>query len=85
MAISFTLGAHLLEIALGAVLFMISGEFRESASLFDHSAVNYTSLGYHDVVMTPSWTLLGPPEAANGMLMFGVSTAMVLAVIQRLV
>jgi len=28
---------------------------------------------------------LGPLEAANGMLMFGVSTAMIFTVIQRLV
>jgi hypothetical protein len=35
--------------------------------------------------MSPSWKLLGPLEAANGMLVFGVSTAMIFAVIQRLV
>jgi hypothetical protein len=34
--------------------------------------------------MTPSWRLLGPLEALDGMLMFGVSTAMIFAVIQRL-
>ena len=43
------------------------------------------SLGYGDLLLTPSWRLLGPLEAANGALMFGVSTAMVFAVIQRLV
>jgi len=41
-------------------------------------------LGYGNVVMSPSWRLLGPLEAANGMLMFGVSTAMLFAVILRL-
>jgi len=35
--------------------------------------------------MTPSWRLLGPLEAVDGMLMFGVTTAMIFAVIQRLV
>jgi hypothetical protein len=47
--------------------------------------MNYTSLGYGDIVMSPSWRLLGPLEAANGLLMFGISTAMIFAVIQRLV
>ena len=51
----------------------------------DHSAVNYTTLGYGDLIMTPSWKLLGPMEAADGMLMFGVSTAILFAVIQRLI
>jgi Ion channel len=50
-----------------------------------HSAVNYTSLGYGDVVMSAAWRLLGPLETADGMLMFGVSTAMMFAVIERLV
>ena len=81
----FAFAAHLVEIALWSVLFMMCGEFSEFAAAFDHSAVNYTTLGYGDVVMTPSWRLLGPLEAADGMLMFGVSTAMIFAVIQRLV
>jgi hypothetical protein len=35
--------------------------------------------------MTLSWKLLGPMEAADGMLMFGVSTAIIFAVIQKLI
>ena len=46
---------------------------------------NYTSLGLGDVVMSRSWKLLAPLETAAGMLMFGVSTAMIFAVCQRLV
>ena len=83
-AIAFAFAAHLVEILLWSVLFMMCGEFTNFSSAFDHSAVNYTTLGYGDVVMTPSWRLLGPLEAADGMLMFGVSTAVIFAVIQRL-
>jgi hypothetical protein len=35
--------------------------------------------------MSPSWKSLGPLETANGMLLFEVSTAMIFAVIQRLI
>jgi hypothetical protein len=84
-AILFAFVAHLIEIALWAVLLVIIGEFQEFGNAFYHSAVNYTSLGYGDLLMTPSWRLLGPLETANGMLMFGVSTAMVFAVMQRLI
>ena len=52
---------------------------------FYHSAVNYTSLGYGDVIMSPSWRLLGPLETANGMLLFGVSTAMIFGVMLWLI
>jgi hypothetical protein len=84
LAISFALAAHLIDIALWAVLFMICGEFTGIGTAYYHSAVNYTTLGYGDLVMTPSWRMLGPLEAADGMLMFGVSTAIIFALTQRL-
>ena len=85
LVISFAFVAHLIEIALWAELLIICGEFQEFGIAYYHSAVNYTTLGYGDVLLTPSWRLLGPLEATNGALMFGVSAAMVFAVIQRLV
>ena len=84
LAISFALAAHLVDIALWAVLFRICGEFPGLGTAYYHSAVNYTTLGYGDLVMTPSWRMLGPLEAADGMLMFGVSTALIFALTQRL-
>ena len=84
-AISFAFVAHLIEIALWAVLLVICGDFQEFGIAYYCSAVNYTTLGYGDVLLTASWRLLGPLEATNGALMFGVSAAMVFAVIQRLV
>ena len=77
--------AHLIEMALWAALFLICGEFSDFATAYYHSAVNYTSLGYGDIIMSPPWKLLGPLETADGMLLFGVSTGMIFAVIQRLV
>jgi hypothetical protein len=76
--------AHLVAIAIWAVLYVACGEFTGLAPAFYHSAMNYTSLGYGDVVMSVSWKMFGPLEAANGLLMFGVSTAMIFSVIQRL-
>jgi hypothetical protein len=83
--ILFALTAHLIEIALWAVVFLLCGEFPHLGAAFYHSAMNYTTLGYGDVVMSPTWRMLGPLEAADGMLMFGVSTAMVFTVIERLI
>jgi hypothetical protein len=85
LALFLTLMAHLIEIALWAVLFVILGEFSQFGTAYYHSGVNYTTLGYGDLIMSPSWRLLGPLEAANGMLMFGVSTGMIFVLIQRLV
>ena len=85
LVVSFAFVAHLIEIALWAVLLVICGDFQEFGIAYYCSAVNYTTLGYGDVLLTASWRLLGPLEATNGALMFGVSAAMVFAVIQRLV
>ena len=77
--------AHMAEVAAWAIVFELCNEFPDFASAFYHSAENYTTLGYGDVVMSASWRLLGPLEAADGMLMFGVSTAMIFAVIARMI
>src|SRR5215470_7914480 len=76
--------AHLVAIAIWAVLYVACGEFTGLAPAYYHSAMNYTSLGYGDVVMSASWRLFGPLETADGLLMFGLSTAMIFAVIQQL-
>ena len=83
--ILLALVAHLTEIAFWAALLVVCGEFTSFGTAYYHSAVNYTSLGYGDIVMSPAWRLLGPIETANGMLLFGVSTAMTYAVLHRLV
>ncbi len=84
LIILFALVAHLIEIALWAVVFVICGEFSDFGTAYYHSAVNYTTVGYGNLIMSPKWRLLGPLEAANGILMFGVSTAMIFTVILRL-
>src|SRR5262249_41907630 len=76
--------AHLASIALWAVLFVACGEFTALGPAFYHSAMNYSSLGYGDVVMSASWKMLGPLEAVDGLLMFGISTDVIFVVIQRL-
>ena len=84
LAISLAFVAHLIEIGLWAVLFVMCGEFKSLELAYYHSAVNYTTLGYGDLIMSPSWKLLGPLEAADEALMFGVSTAMIFTIAQRL-
>jgi hypothetical protein len=78
------LAAHLIAVITWALVFTLCGEFSALAPALYHSGMNYTTLGDSDKVMSPSWRFLAPLEAANGMLMFGVSTAMLFAVIQRL-
>jgi Ion channel len=53
---------------------------------FEHalyfSLVTFTTLGYGDVVLDEHWRLLASFEAVNGIIMFGWTTAIVIAVVQ---
>jgi hypothetical protein len=79
------LTGHMAQIALWAASFMAAGEFEAFVVAFYHSAVNYTTLGYGDIVMSAHWRLLGPQEAISGTLAFGWSTAAIVTVVVRLV
>ena len=80
-----TAAAHLTEIALWAVVFLLCGEISTFEKAFYFSAENYTALGYGDIVLSERWRLLGPLEAINGLLLFGLSTALMFAVMSRLI
>ena len=75
---------HLAQIAIWAILFMLLGEFDSFQTAFYHSAVNFASLGYGDIVMSEDWRLLGAIEASNGVLMFGLSAGTLLSVMTNL-
>jgi hypothetical protein len=73
---------NLLQIALWGALFLWLGEFTELAEAVYHSAVNYASLGYGDIVMSKNWKLLGPLEAVNGVLMCGMTAGVLMGILQ---
>ena len=86
-----TIGVHLIlltallaQVVVWAGAFLLCGALPDYATAFYHSAVNFTALGYGDIVMPPGWRLLGPLEAALGILQFGLSASAMVAVTNRL-
>lgn len=75
---------NLTQVTIWGLLFRLLGEFPRLADAVYHSAVNFGTLGYGDVVMSQRYRLLGPLEAINGALMIGVSTAALTAAFQDL-
>ena len=75
---------HLFQVGLWAWLFKWLGQFEDFETAFYHSAVNFSSLGYGDIVMQEEWRLLGALEAGGGILMFGLSTGLGFAVINMI-
>jgi hypothetical protein len=74
---------NFVQIMIWGVLFIVLGEFSELYEAVYHSAVNFTSLGYGDVVMSKRWKLMGPLEAADGILMVGMTSAALVAILQQ--
>ena len=74
---------HTIEIWLWALTFMLLGEFADLSTALYFSTVTATTLGYGDLVLSPDWQLLGSFEAMGGLILFGASTAFLLALVGR--
>ena len=74
----------LLEIGVWAVTYLAVGAIGGFEKALYFSAVTFTTLGYGDIVLDEGWRLLAGFEAANGIIMFGWTTALVFAVVQWL-
>jgi hypothetical protein len=72
----------ILEVLLWAAAYMALGEIKDLEPAFYFSMVTFTTLGYGDIVLDESWRLLASFEAATGIIMFGWTTALVLAAVQ---
>ncbi|MCV3290078.1 potassium channel family protein [Aeromonas media] len=81
--ITLVMLGNLAQIGVWGGLFLWLGEFDTLQEAIYHSGVNFATLGYGDIVMSPQWKMLGPLEAVNGALMIGLSGASMLAVLQH--
>ena len=76
---------NFVQIALWGIVFLALREFDELYEAIYHSAVNFASLGYGDIVMSRRWKMLGPLEAVNGVLMLGMTSAALMAILGQLI
>ncbi len=76
--------AALLEASSWAAVYLVVGAIPDLETALYFSTVTFTTLGYGDVTLDTSWRLLASLQAANGTIMFGWTTALVMAVIRRM-
>ena len=76
--------ASLLESSIWAYVYVAVGAIEDLEAAVYFSTVTFTTLGYGDVTLGPDWRLLASFEAASGTMMFGWSTSLVVAFIQRI-
>lgn len=78
---------HIIEVSPWATAYLLlpnidSLNSYEEATYF--ATVTFASLGYGDIVIDGQWRLLSAIQAMNGLLVFGWSTALLFAVVERI-
>lgn len=81
--VSVLMAAHIAEVAVWGLAYMMVGIALPDTDFMYFAFVNYTTLGYGDVIPIERWQLLGPMTAMNGVLLFGWSTAVIFAVLRK--
>jgi len=74
---------HHVEAALWAAVYIGLGVLADWDTAIYFSIVTMTSVGYGDVLLSGDWRLLAAFQAMDGMLLFGISTAFLFAVLQQ--
>jgi hypothetical protein len=74
---------NIVQVAFWAWLYKLLGAFDDFETAMYFSGVTFTSLGYGDVVLKGLMRLLAPLQAANGLMMFGITTALFFAIVQH--
>ena len=81
--VSVLMAAHFAEVLVWSFAYAIVSVAPPGTDLIYFAFVNYTTLGYGDVIPLEHWHLLGPMTAMNGVLLFGWSTAVIFEVLRR--
>ena len=75
--------AILLEATVWASVYVGLEAISEFEEAFYFSMVTYTTLGFGDVVLGDRWRLLSSFEAANGVIIFAWTTALIVVALRR--
>jgi hypothetical protein len=81
--VSVLMAAHASEVIVWAIAYKIVGAVPAGGGNLYFAFVNYTTLGYGDIIPVKTWQLLGPAAAMNGVILFGWSTAVIFEVLRR--
>lgn len=83
VAVLYVMAAHAINVWIWAVLFRLTGAFREMEPALYFSLTSYTTLGFGDLTLGPDWRVLSGLTAANGLLNFGWSTAYMVELVRK--
>lgn len=75
---------HVIQTSLWAVFYYTQELFSDFETSLYFSMVSFTTIGYGDVLLPRNWRLLGVIEGFSGVLLCGVSTAFIFAVVNAI-
>ena len=75
---------HMIEIAIWAVFYFGNSLFSDFETALYFSTTSYTTIGFGDVVLPRAWRMLGGIEGVTGVLLCGLSTAFVFAIVNAM-
>ena len=83
IAVIFVTGLHIVEAAVWAAAYRFIGAIADNKSAMLYSLGALTTYGHDNIHLEAKWQMMGALEALNGMLLFGLTTAFLFAMIQR--
>jgi len=83
-AFSVIILLHMVEIGVWAIFYYARSLFQDLETALYFSITSYTTIGFGDVVLPRTWRLLGGIEGVTGVLLCGLSTAFVFAIVNAM-
>ena len=83
VAILLVTALHAIEGASWAAAYRFLGAVPDAKSAMLYSLNAMTTYGHESASLAPQWQMMGALEALNGMLLFGLTTAVLFAMIQE--
>ena len=83
-AFSVIILLHMVEIGIWAIFYYANSLFQDFETALYFSITSYTTIGFGDVVLPRAWRLVGGIEGVTGVLLCGLSTAFVFAIINAM-
>ncbi|MBN8997955.1 MAG: hypothetical protein J0H54_00815 [Rhizobiales bacterium] len=74
---------HAVEAVIWAYSYILIGALPGPRVAMFYSLNAITSLGHDNIFLPPAYALLGPIESLNGIMLFGLTTAFLFAILQR--
>ena len=84
MVFAVVIFLHLVETTIWAVFYFWRALFLDFETAMYFSLKTYTTIGYGDVVLPERWRLFGGIEGLSGVLLCGLSTAFIFAIVNAL-